>query len=411
MSNTDDNLEQRLRDTYRALENATHPPAGLLERLEQAAVDASGPINKSSEPRTRMGAVRPFARPRQRSFTARWAPVGAVVAVIAILAAGAGVMVGQRSDTTPPVPSSRSSEPVPWSASGGRPTTAAAPVREVVTADPGTRRCQSDDFALISGSSRAQGTDGWMMTTFTLVSVAASPCADQQLNAGLADAAGTPLPVDAAPSGGMPRFDGPPRVDPADIVTGSATWAVVQGATRPPAYLVILPDDLTTTQTRPKLAVSLAGLTIPPHPRNPVVGGGTPWRSTSYGNDILVSKPGSLASLLPLATANESVRLGQPLRYSVELRNPTDDPVSLEPCPEVIEVLSVVPQKVAVSTGYRVPLNCNAAPRTIPPRGGVTFRMELATGGLVTGAGSVTWQLVANGRAVLTAQASIAVVP
>ncbi len=416
MTTTDDDLEQRLRATFHAVGAAAHPPDGLVERLHRAAADAA-PVADTDSPRANVTPLHPLVHSRRQTAATRWAPLGAVAAVVAILAVGAGVAAVLRSPTTSPTPSSNAGGPVPWSAAGGRPTTETAPPLEAARATPGTRDCVSDDFTVVSGSSKpASGSSGWMVTTYTLASVATSPCAVTYytLSAGLVDAQGTPLPVDRVPSGGGGHSpsEGPPRVDPGDLITGTATWAVVQGATNPPAELVVLPDNLVAApRTRPPLAVSLTGVTIPPHPEDPSTGDGTPWRSTSFGNDVAVSQPGSLSSLTAAVTAPSSVRLGQLLTYTVELRNPTDDPVSLAACPEVIEVLSVVPQKEAISVGYRGPLNCAAAPSSIPPRGAVAFRMELATDGLVPGPGYVTWQLIANGRAVSNSGADITALP
>lgn len=404
MTTTDDDLEQRLRDSLQAVGVAAQPPDGLVGRLHRAATSASADITSLHQP----------THPSRRTPAARWTPLLAAAAVIAILAV-AGVVAVHRSRTTVPGPSSYASRPVPWSAAGGRVTTETAPPPAVARATPGTRGCVSDDFTLVSGSSKpALGSSGWMVTTYTLVSVATSPCADYELSAGLVDAQGTPLPVDAVPSGGGAHAisEGPPRVDPGDLVTGTASWAVVRGATNPPAALVVLPDRLAVApRTRPPLAVSLAGVTIPPNPENPVVGGGGPWRSTSYGNEITVSQPGGLSSLTTVVTAPVSVRLGQLLTYTVELHNPTDDPVSLAECPEFVEVLSVVPQKEPISSGARGPLNCAAAPPSIAPGESVVFLMELSTVGVVTGPGFVTWQLLAHGALVANTRTDLTVAP
>lgn len=390
--------------------------AALLRARHRLLVKTDSPPAEPTSLPPDVTPLHPQAHPTRRTPATRWAPVLAVAAVVAILAVGAGVVAVHRSRTTVPATSSYAGGPVPWSAAGGHPTTESAPLPAVAGAPPGTRGCVSDDFRLVSGSSKpGPGSSGWMITTYTLVSVASSPCASWELSAGLDDSRGVPLPVDGVPQGGdMPRFDGPPRVDPGDLVTGTVTWAVVRGATNPPADLVILPDyPGMAPRKRPPLAISLAGVTIPPNPQNPNSGGGGPytWRSTSYGNAITVSQPGSLASLTATVTAPDTVRLGQVLAYAVELKNPTNDPVSLERCPEVIQVLSVVPQKEPISSGFRGPLNCAAAPGSIPPGGAVDFRMEVATHGLVPGSGYFTWQLASNGSVVSDLRAQITVLP
>lgn len=417
MTTTDDDLEQRLRDSLRTVGAAAKPPDRLVERLHRAATGAGDSAAETTGPQAAATSLRQPLHPAPRSRAARWAPLLAAAAVVAILAVGAGVVAVHRSRTTVPTPSSDAGSPVPWSAAGGRATTEVAPLAATARAAQGTRGCVSDDFRVVSGSSKPGfGSRGWMVTTYTLVSVASTPCAPfgEALSAVLVDAQGTPLPVDAWSSGGPARLEGPPLVGPGDIVTGTVSWAVVRGATNPPANVVILPDRLVVApRKRPPLAVSLAGVTIPPNPQNPSSGGGGPytWRSTAEGQEVAISRPGSLASLTVTVTAPASVHLGQLLSYTVELKNPTDESVSLAGCPEVIGVLSVVPQKVAVSSGRRGPLNCSAAPRSIAPHSAVVFRMEQSSVGLVTGSGYVTWQLVTKGIAVLDARANLTVLP
>lgn len=413
MTTTDDDLEQRLRDSLHAVGASVRPPDRLVEQLYRAA--ATTPKAETETLRADVTAPHQLSDPGRRARDARWAPLLAVAAVVAILVVGVGVVALHRSRTTVPAPSSYAGGPVPWSEAGARATTQLAPPTTIARAAEGTRACLSDDFRVVSGSSkRAIGPSGWMVTTYTLVSVTSSPCVlGYVLPAGLVDSRGVSLPVEAGSHGGaMPRFDLPPRVDPGELVTGTVSWGVVQGATNPPADVVILPDGYSAgSRRRPPLAISLSGVTIPPNPENPTIGGGDIWRGAALGNEVTVSQPESLASLISTVTAPDSVRLGQVLSYAVELRNLTDDPVSLANCPELIEVLSVVPQKVAISSGRRGRLNCAAAPRSISPHTAIVFQMKLPTIGVVAGSGSLTWQLVTDGAAVVNSRSYLTVLP
>jgi hypothetical protein len=80
------------------------------------------------------------------------------------------------------------------------------------------------------------------------------------------------------------------------------------------------------------------------------------------------------ASLRPvLLDVPHRVKLGNDLRYVVELRNESDKDVSLDPCPAFYQAWG------ESATAYFGPgfLNCEDAPSVVPAEGAVRFRMVL----------------------------------
>ncbi len=97
--------------------------------------------------------------------------------------------------------------------------------------------------------------------------------------------------------------------------------------------------------------------------------------------------PGSPGTLDAHVDLPSTVAVGQTLRYTVSLHNPSDVPVSLKPCPSYTETLYA---------SYPWPsfwLNCDQV-TVIPPGGQVVYAMELKVpSGAVTGASKFSWQL------------------
>jgi hypothetical protein len=80
------------------------------------------------------------------------------------------------------------------------------------------------------------------------------------------------------------------------------------------------------------------------------------------------------ATLKPLLLdVPRKVKLGNDLRYVVELRNESDEDVSLDPCPAFYQAWG------ESGTAYFGPgfLNCEDAPSVVPADGAVRFRMVL----------------------------------
>jgi len=99
----DDDLEQRLRKTLHTIGAAIQPPDQLVERLHLAATRAGVAAHPNS-PRADAASLHQ-PPPSGRTPAARWAPLLAVAAVIAILAVGASVVAVHRSRTPGPVES------------------------------------------------------------------------------------------------------------------------------------------------------------------------------------------------------------------------------------------------------------------------------------------------------------------
>jgi hypothetical protein len=83
--------------------------------------------------------------------------------------------------------------------------------------------------------------------------------------------------------------------------------------------------------------------------------------------------PGQAALKPVLMDVPRKVKLGNDLRYVVELRNESDEDVSLDPCPAFYQAWG------ESGTGYFGPgyLNCEDAPSVVPAHGAVRFGMVL----------------------------------
>jgi hypothetical protein len=107
------------------------------------------------------------------------------------------------------------------------------------------------------------------------------------------------------------------------------------------------------------------------------------------------------ATLKPvLLDVPRRVKLGNDLRYVVELRNQSDDDISLDPCPAFYQAWG------ESGTGYFGPgyLNCEDAPSVVPADGAVRFRMVLELPdenidgpGSHSFTGTIIWHLGADG--------------
>ena len=83
--------------------------------------------------------------------------------------------------------------------------------------------------------------------------------------------------------------------------------------------------------------------------------------------------PGQAALKPVLMDVPRKVKLGNDLRYVVELRNKSENDVSLNPCPAFYQAWG------ESGTAYFGPgfLNCEDAPSVVPAEGAVRFRMVL----------------------------------
>ncbi len=300
---------------------------------------------------------------------------------------------------------------VPWRSAGVRADTSAVPPPAKPGAPAGLRTCADADFSLVSERTRPSASnDGWLTTTFLLRSLANTSCAVPngvgKVVITLVASTGVALPVDGTPSGGS-ALPSMLLVRPGQLVSGIAYWAVYQGRTPRPVQLVINLSGLSNTAGA--LRVPLGAVTIPPHPRDPSNLG--PWRSTAYGSIGAVTDAGTLASLTAVVSAPASVAGGEILRFTVTLTNPTATAVTLANCPDFVERLDVVPLKTLTSVGFRGPLNCARAPKTIGSGEIVSFQYELATAGELPGRGQLSWQLLERDFAAVTARAEVTVTP
>jgi hypothetical protein len=358
-----------------------------------------------------LGAASDSQPPRARPRVV--AAVAASVAAVALVAAGILVLSRSHHDRAPIASPSSGHETasgvhVPWNAATLRSDTAAVPAAAKVAAPPGLRQCANTDLQLESGRTTvAADGDGWLKTDFVLRSIAATPCSVRTsfIDVQLVSANGTALPTDAIPHGGV-VFPQALLLRPDQLISGAALWAVYEGRAPHPTRLVINPDGRAGGASE-ALSVSLAGVAIPPHPRNPSNRG--PWRATSYGFIDKVTDPGTLASLTASVAAPATIVIGEILRYSVTLTNPTTTEVPLSPCPDFAQRLDVVPAKYATTVGFRGTLNCAQAPKSIAPRDSVTFDYQLDTTGQIPGPGSLTWQLLQRSTAAVAAQTRLTV--
>jgi hypothetical protein len=104
------------------------------------------------------------------------------------------------------------------------------------------------------------------------------------------------------------------------------------------------------------------------------------------------------AALIPrLFEVPRRVRLGDDLRYVVELRNQTDEDISLDPCPAFYQAWG----ESAIGYFGSGLLNCADAPPAVPARAGVRFEMKLDLPNDFDGqnffAGTIVWYLGGSG--------------
>ena len=94
----------------------------------------------------------------------------------------------------------------------------------------------------------------------------------------------------------------------------------------------------------------------------------------------------------------KSLTMGETLRYVVELHNPTEEPISLDPCPGYYQAWG---ESGTAVFGPGV-LNCDEGPDEIGPGETVAFEMELDIPTSIDGAdcfsGSVFWYLGSSGK-------------
>ncbi len=99
------------------------------------------------------------------------------------------------------------------------------------------------------------------------------------------------------------------------------------------------------------------------------------------------------AQLTPvLRNLPRRIKPGDDLRYVVELRNPTEDDVSLDPCPVFYQAYG------ESGTAYFGPgfLNCEDAPPAVPAGGSIRFEMVLPLPNKPV-SGSLIWYLGGSG--------------
>jgi hypothetical protein len=386
-------FEDELRATTRGVAAGTSTPAGLSDRL----------IVNAATPR----------RADRRPARGRYVPaVAAGVVVVVIVGIGVVVSLARAGDDH----KAAANTVVPFNAAGVRSVSISEfgaasgvePPREV-DAPSGTRLCVGGDFELLSARSESTR-DRWVKTSFVLRSMGSTNCAVsvRGSSGALTDASGNVLPNNVPASSGpyVPDL----LVRPGELAAGAARWAWDGHSTARPARLIVLPDDRTQAV---RLSISLAGVSIPHAPISDEVSNDKPGVMSVGVSSAFsgVADPGSLASLDAVVRAAGSIELGAPLRYAVELRNDTDVPVSLANCPDVVQLLGVVPAKVTIAVGVRGRLNCADAPAMIEPNSSVTFAFAIDSTGVVAGDGRLTWSLVAGDLTALSIATQIKVSP
>jgi hypothetical protein len=386
------NLEDRVRAAMQAVAASASPPEGLSARLIQNAT-AGGRGHWDASGRGRRGRWQ------------RWA-VPMIAAGFALTAVAMVALVRGRTGTAERPSGPLPAAVVPWNPKDNQPMSVAIteptslpvpggkPAAPVIGAPQGTRLCTSADLKLISSSSRpTSDLAGWVTTQYTLRSRATSDCAISAYGVGvmLIDANGRALPQDAVPPRGGPLSPDSLLVHPGQFISSVATWAYVSGSGPRPVDLVITLGASLGARPNTTLSIPVTGVPIPTNPANnsnrgPWRSGWYPWRAPS------VSDQGSPSSLTAVIHAPQNVIGGNVLRYTVELQNRTDTAVSLRQCPEVIQRMTVFLQKQAHTVGVKGLLNCASAP-AISAHSSTTFAFQLDTTGLVTGQGTLRWQL------------------
>ena len=282
---------------------------------------------------------------------------------------------------------------VPWNPAGVRAVPDTAPAAPSTPAPSNLRECVGAELQQLPASGRtAPIFEGWLITMFVLQYTGTSPCSMSPGYFGVTMTAadGATLPIDAMPAGGG-RWS-PLQIRPQQLVLGSIWWAVNQGHPHP----THLTFDFGDTPSAQPVSIPVSDVSIPPHPTSPDPQ--SPWRSTAYGEVTSAADPATLATLTVGVTAPAAVRAPSTMRYAVTLTNPTNTAVPLTGCPQFVEQLSVVPQKVPITVGAQGRLNCTHLPPTIAAQSSVTMQMQLDTAGQVPGAGQLTWQLLDHGH-------------
>jgi hypothetical protein len=391
-----DRLELRLREALRNRASDMAVPPGLPDRLVERAL---------STPVAAAGLDRP---------TRRWTPVLVAAAVVVLVAVA--LVTARHEVLSERRPARPERAVVPWDATGQqRVTTRQWPATSVglMGAPKGTKPCASQDLRLVSAQSAPDRLgSGWVTTDFSLQSTSAADCSVSAygIPAVIVDEHGRVIPDDARFHGGGPRRPDAWLVRPGQMVAASVGWAHVRGQGPEPDALVVLPSSEAAPEPDARLSVSLKDVHAPPAPVNPSNLG--PWRTgRGSGNVTSIADAGSLASLTASITGPISVAQGQTVTLTVNLANHTDRSVQLMPCPTVNLTLTVVPAKVGITTGTRGPLNCAAAPRSIPPGQSVRFAAQLTARNVPNGDGAVVWTLTAGGQTVVSTWAAPTVEP
>lgn len=103
-------------------------------------------------------------------------------------------------------------------------------------------------------------------------------------------------------------------------------------------------------------------------------------------------QPLPIDDLLVTIAAAQTVKFGEPVEYTVILSNPTDQPISLIPCPTYNQIIG----EGAFATDYYGTLNCAQAPGSIAPSDQVRFAMSIAIPPELSGVGrssKLSWTL------------------
>lgn len=379
------NIDAALGASLRSMADSVQAPTGLAERLLERVSVA-----------TDQGAWPATARSVRHRWFGRWmVPLVSAAAIVTVVAAAAAIHARLGSGS---ISSGQSRDVVPWR-SAPRPVDPAGLKHALSVGGPaGTRDCTGGDFTLVSASSTPDSNaPGFVITRFVLRSDATSGCVVSRygLESTIVDATGRPL-VDGYGAMGA-AIPGPdPLVRPGQFLSDAVHWAWYGGHAPRPAKLLPLARNTGTTVTS-RLAIPLGGVDIPRHPAG--VSSLPGWQAVWWSAPgPTVSNPGAMSSLVVVLHPPPSVRIGHVLAYTIELQNPTDTAVRLEPCPELNQVFETNHIKSFYDVTYQGSMNCAQAPPAIPPHSSVTFAMRLDTQGPSdTTIGALTWALVVDG--------------
>jgi hypothetical protein len=241
-------------------------------------------------------------------------------------------------------------------------TTAAAPAEAPrVTAPPGTRPCTAFQ---VSAKGSWQPTGGLMVGGVRFTNTSGSPCSLHGVpEVRLSDHAGKRLPISQQPSSGDdpgPALMPPGAEDANSIGIQWSNWC--KPLSQPVKVQINLPDKGNVINVEP----DGDGFKGAPDCTNKGVGS-----AMSIDPFQAAASPGAptpATGLVATMRSPAAVVAGSTLRYEVTLKNPSSQPMPLDPCPSYREAVGAVEARFL--------LNCGPVGQ-IGPSASVVFSMQL----------------------------------